>query len=80
VIAFLWRVWFHWSRGYRFRPWRSPYLRWRIETFWGLHAEHITTGDFFRFAWQRRRDLIRFSNWAAHMPVKSGGNVREDWL
>ena len=27
------------TRGYRLRPWRSPYLRWRIETYWGLHAD-----------------------------------------
>jgi hypothetical protein len=35
MIRMLWRL----SRGYRLCPWRSPYLRWRIETYWGLHAE-----------------------------------------
>jgi len=41
VLRFLWRA----SRGYRLRPWNSPYLRWRIETYSGLHAEHITFAD-----------------------------------
>ena len=38
MIRILWRL----TRGYRLRPWRSPYLRWRIETYWGLHAGEIT--------------------------------------
>ena len=35
MAVMLWRL----ARGYRLRPWRSPYLRWRMETYWGLHAE-----------------------------------------
>jgi hypothetical protein len=53
------------SRGYRLRPWRSPYLRWRIETYWGLHAEDITFAQFWRFAWQQRRELLRYLRWAS---------------
>ncbi len=34
MLRFLWRA----TRGYRLRPWRSPYLRWRIETYWGTPA------------------------------------------
>lgn len=63
MLRFLWEA----SRGYRLRPWRSPYLRWRIETYWGLHAEQITFGDFWRFTWQRRRDLLRFLRWVERM-------------
>jgi hypothetical protein len=63
MIALLW----HLSRGYRLRPWRSPYLRWRIETYWGLHAEEITFTDFWRFAWQKRRELWRYLRWAERM-------------
>jgi len=62
-MRFLWRA----TRGYRLRPWRSPYLRWRIETYWGTPAEEIGFLDFWRFAWQRRRDLQRFLNWAERM-------------
>jgi hypothetical protein len=66
VLKFLWNS----SAGYRLRPWRSPYLRWRIETYWGWHADRITAGDFFRFGWERRHDLRRFLKWAAQMPPK----------
>ncbi len=88
MIRFLFTVWFDWSRGYRLRPWRSPYLRWRVETFWGLHAERITAGEFIRFAWRQRRDLIRFFKWAAQMPrarnarvqIETRQDVRADWI
>jgi len=42
-------------------------LRWRIETYWGTPAEEISFSDFWRFAWQRRRDLQRFLHWAERM-------------
>jgi len=63
MIRIAWRL----SKGYRLRPWRSPYLCWRIETYWGLHADRITARDFLQFAWQRRHDLIRFLHWADRM-------------
>ena len=44
MLRIAWRL----SKGYRLRPWRSPYLCWRIETYWGLHADRITASDFFR--------------------------------
>jgi hypothetical protein len=58
-----------WRRPERTRltPWRSPYLRWRIETFWGVHADSIGFGDFWRFNWQHRQDLMRFLRWAERM-------------
>lgn len=59
MLRFLWRA----TRGYRLRPWKSPYLRWRIETFWGLHAAEIGFGEFWHFVWTRRADLKRFANW-----------------
>ena len=46
MLRVAWRL----TRGYRLRPWRSPYLRWRIETYWGLHADRIAFTDFWRFA------------------------------
>jgi hypothetical protein len=61
VIPFLWRV----TRGYRLCPWRSPYLRWRIETYSGLHAEKITARDFFGFCWRERRELWRYLQWVS---------------
>jgi hypothetical protein len=63
MLRILWRL----TRGYRLRPWASPYLRWRIETYSGLHAEHITFVQFWRFSWRYRKDLGRYLEWAARM-------------
>ena len=60
---------FYWiaAAGYRLHPWDSPYLRWRLETYWGVHADQIGFADFWHFIWQHRRDLTRFLSWAARM-------------
>lgn len=63
MLRILWRL----SRGYRLTPWRSPYLRWRIETYWGLHADEITFAQFWKFTWTHRRELWRYLQWAARM-------------
>jgi hypothetical protein len=63
MLSFVWRA----TRGYRLRPWRSPYLRWRMETYWGIHADEIQFTDFWRFAWRRRRDLLRYLRWTDRM-------------
>jgi hypothetical protein len=67
MIAALWRM----SRGYRLRPWRSPYLRWRIETYQGLPADQVTFADFWKFVWTGRRDLLRYLRWAGRMRSRS---------
>jgi len=59
----MWRL----SKGYRLTPWRSPYLKWRIETFSGLHADQITARDFWSFVWTERHELMRFLRWAHTM-------------
>lgn len=63
MIEFLWKA----SRGSRLTPWRSPYLLWRIETYWGTHADAITPGEFFKFAWIHRAELWRFLRWTQRM-------------
>lgn len=62
-------MWFLWqaSRGYRLTPWLSPYLRWRIETYSGLHADAIDFGTFWRFVWRERSQLLRFLHWSGSM-------------
>ena len=62
MLRILWRL----TRGYRLRPWRSPYLRWRIETYSGLHADRVGFGDFWRFTWKERKNLARYLRWALH--------------
>ncbi len=59
-LRLLWRL----SRGYRLRPWLSPYLRWRMETYWGLHAERIGFREFWIFLWRHRADTLRYLHWA----------------
>src|SRR4029077_12929610 len=34
------------SRGYRLTPWRSPYVRWRMETFFGKEASELDARKF----------------------------------
>ena len=65
MIRFLWKA----SRGYRLRPWRSPYLRWRMETYWGLHAESIGFKEFWLFTWRHRGELLRFLRWSDRMSL-----------
>ena len=63
AIQFLWNA----TRGHRLRPWRSEYLRWRIETYSGRQAHTIGAGDFFRFVWLEKRNLLRFLQWAGEL-------------
>jgi hypothetical protein len=37
LLRFFWNS----TRGHRFAPWRSPYLRWRMETYSGLKMDKI---------------------------------------
>jgi hypothetical protein len=57
---------FYWisSKGYRLRPWRSPYIRWRMETFFGLEAAPTDARTFFRLTWRERARLLKFFKWA----------------
>ena len=63
AVRYYWRT----AKGYRLRPWASPYLRWRLETFFGVHAETVTAGEFFRLSWRERRRLIAFLRWAEEL-------------
>lgn len=63
MLGYLWKT----SRGYRLRPWRSPYLLWRIETYSGLHADHIGFVEFWRFLWTNRGEFWRFLRWTDRM-------------
>jgi len=58
---------FYWlsSPGYRLQPWKSPYIRWRFETFLGAEAANLNAIGFFRLSWKYRHRLKSFSDWAA---------------
>jgi hypothetical protein len=55
------------GRGYRLRPWASPYIRWRMETYTGMHADQIDKAAFWTFVSQERRRLLSFLKWAGEM-------------
>lgn len=59
-LAYYWNQ----AKGYRLRPWRSPYIRWRAETYWGGDMSHLTAGKLVRLAWRDRAALRRFFAWA----------------
>jgi hypothetical protein len=63
MLPFLWRA----NRGYWLNPGDNPYLRWRVETYWGIPASEMTSSELRRFLWQHRRELLRFLRWARRM-------------
>ena len=48
------------AKGYRLRPWASPYIRWRLETFFGGDMHALGPEEFFGLIWRERRQLSRF--------------------
>ena len=53
------------TKGYRLRPWASPYIRWRLETFIGGDMHALSRAEFFRLIWRERKQLNRFLEWVA---------------
>jgi hypothetical protein len=62
-LRFLWNA----TRGYRLTPWRSPYLRWRLETYTGHKAETITSAEFFSLCWEMRLEFLRYLFWTGQL-------------
>jgi hypothetical protein len=63
LIRFFWNA----TRGHRFAPWRSPYLRWRMETYSGLKMDKIGFLEFWGFMFRERKQLRHFFQWTADM-------------
>lgn len=59
ALRFVWNA----TRGYRLTPWRSPYLRWRVETYSGQRAEALTAKSVVSFFWVSRWELLSFLHW-----------------
>ena len=62
-LRFIWNA----TRGHRLRPWRSEYVKWRIETYSGKNAESLQPKDVIRFVWNEKRNLLRFLHWTNEM-------------
>lgn len=63
AVRFIWNA----TRGHRLKPWRSPYLRWRIETYSGIQAETLTARSIVRFVWETRGEIVNFLVWTGRM-------------
>ena len=62
-LRYVWNA----TRGHRLAPWRSEYLRWRVETYSGQRAETLNAGSMFRFLWATRGELLGFLVWASRL-------------
>jgi hypothetical protein len=67
ALKFLWNA----TRGNRLRPWRSAYLKWRIETYSGMKAESLTPLDMARFVWRHKAELFRFLLWSGRLSAET---------
>ena len=59
ALRYYWLI----SKGYRLRPWKSPYLQWRMETFFGPAGANLTAGKFLHLRWTERARIRRFLAW-----------------
>jgi hypothetical protein len=67
------RLWWVGSAGNRLRPWRSEYLRWRVETFTGKPAKTLKLRDFVALAVSERRQMGRFLLWSGELNEQANG-------
>ena len=63
ILRLLWNA----TRGHRLAPWRSPYLRWRIETYCGVKMSQVGFLEFWGFMWRERSEMLRYLKWTAQM-------------
>jgi hypothetical protein len=63
AVRFLWNA----TRGNHLRPWRSDYLKWRIETYSGIKADSLTPRDMAAFVWRQKGELFRFLLWTGRL-------------
>ena len=62
-LRFMWNA----TRGHRLAPWRSEYIRWRVETYSGQRAETLTVKSIASFAWASRWELLSFLAWTGRL-------------
>ena len=53
------------AKGYRLRPWASPYLQWRLETYFGKDAADLDRTAFLNLMWRERARMRTFLGWVA---------------
>ncbi|MGI4831552.1 MAG: hypothetical protein ACRYFU_25725 [Janthinobacterium lividum] len=73
TIRFLWIA----VKGSRLRPWRSEYVRWRVETYSGQKAETVGLQDCVRLLYRERQQFTRFAHWLGTMRALAEGRRAE---
>jgi hypothetical protein len=66
ALRYYWLI----SKGHRLTPWKSPYIQWRMETFFGHAAADLSAAKFFHLLWRERARMERFLNWVADQRVR----------
>jgi hypothetical protein len=70
-LRFIWNA----TRGHRLAPWRSEFLRWRVETYSGKQAETLQVKDILSFLWSSRWELLSFLAWTSRLEKESRRRV-----
>ena len=63
ALKFIWNA----TRGHRLAPWRSEFLKWRVETYSGKPAESLRARDIFGFMWESKWELMDFLFWTGRV-------------
>jgi hypothetical protein len=61
------RLWWDGCKGFRLTPWRSPYLRWRVETYSGKPAGTLKLGDFVELFMAERGQILHYLRWLGEL-------------
>ena len=61
ALRYYWLI----AKGYRLRPWASPYIQWRLETYFGKEAKDMDQAKFMSLMWRERARMWRFLEWVA---------------
>jgi hypothetical protein len=69
AARFLWTA----TSGSRLRPWRSEYLRWRVETYSGKPAATLRPFDFVKMFMAEPRQMLRFFRWSGRLHALADG-------
>jgi hypothetical protein len=69
AVRFFWTA----TAGTRLRPWRSEYLRWRVETYSGKPAGSLKIRDFAKMFMDEPGQMIRFFQWSQRLQGMSHG-------
>ena len=72
AARYIWSI----TAGYRLRPWQSPYVRWRLETYFGKKGEVHGGGQFYRLLWRERHEMWRFLRWVSERQAEQAARSK----